>query len=256
MSKRQKIVFAAMISAGLALTALVTNFLPGLVEVVVVGGISYLVCAWALQPDLDGWEYATLLALPVMLTVGTVLTGEKQNLPVPGKYFLPVIYGGLLYLSLLAENIFNVSVHRTIPLLRAARTVGYLLTLATVFLLASLIFTLHVASYFNFLMLFLVGGVAVGQALWQVELAATNRRKLVLASLVSALSVGELGLVVSFWPAHPLAAGLVITTLVYFLIGMIQHDWQENLDRRTVVEYVLVGVAVLVLLIFTTSWTG
>ncbi len=256
MSKRQKIVLASIVSAGLASVMMVTNLLPGLVEVVLVGGVSYLVCAWALQPDLDGWEYATLLALPMLLTVGTVMTGQKENLPVPGRYFLPVLYGGLLYMSLLAENIFNVSVHRTIPLLRAARTVGYLLTLATSFLLASLVFSLHLASYFNFVLMFIVGGAAVGQALWQVELAETDRRKLVLASLVSALSIGELALVVSFWPVHPLAAGLVVTTLVYFLIGLIQHDWQENLDRRTVVEYTLIGVVVLVLLFFTTSWTG
>lgn len=256
MTKRRKIVLASIFASGLALLTMIANLGPGLIEVMAVMGLTYLACVWALQPISSRLEYGTLLALPILLTAGIVLTSQTPNLPVPWKYFLPPGYGAALYVTLLAENIFNVSGERHVPLLRAARTVGYLLTLGVVFLVSSLLFTRHLPGYFNFLIMFLVGGAAVGQALWQVLLGKTNRRKLVLASLVSAISTGQLALVISFWPVAPLAAGLAITTLVYVLIGLIQHDWQENLTRRAIMEYLFVSVGVFLALLFSTSWSG
>ena len=256
MTKRQRIVITSIVSSGAVFASMVLPYLPPYIEVVVVVVIAYLLCIWALRPDISGEEYFTTLALPTLLTIGVILFSERPNLPIPWKYFIPPIYGVGMYLTLLVENIFNVSVSRTIPLLRAAKTVGYLLTIGVSFIIATLIFTLHLPSHINFVGLFLVGGMVVGQALWQVELADTDRRKLVLASLVSALSVGELGFVISFWPIHPLGAGLAITTMIYFLIGMLQHNWQQSLDRRATIEYIAVGATVIVLLILTTSWKG
>lgn len=256
MTKRRKIVLASIFAAGLALLTTIANLEPGALEVVGVMALVYLACVWALQPIKSGLEYWTLLALPILLTAGVVLTIQTPNLPIPWKYFLPPGYGAALYVTLLAENIFNVSGERHVPLLRAARTVGYLMTLGVVFLVSSLLFTRHLPGYFNFLIMFLVGGAAVGQALWQVLLNKTNRRKLVLASLVSAISTGEIALVISFWPVAPLAAGLAITTLVYVLIGLIQHDWQENLTRRAIMEYLFVSVGVFLALLISTSWSG
>lgn len=256
MTKRQKIVITSIIAASLVWAAMTTSFGTGLVEVVVVMGVVYLLSAWALQPDLTGVEYITLLALPVLFSAGVVLTAEVPNLPIPWKYFLPPLYGAGMYVILLAENIFNVAAERSIPLLRAARTIGYLLTLGVIFLVSSLLFSRHLPAYFNFAVMFLVGGAAVGQALWQVELDETSRRKLVLASIISGLSVGEIALVISFWPVHPLGVGLALTTLVYFLIGLIQHDWEESFSRRAIAEYILVATGVLVLLLVTTSWSG
>lgn len=256
MTKRQKIVIASILAAGLSFVAMVTDLGPGLVEVVIAMGLVYLVATWALQPDIEGVEFATLLALPLLLTAGVVLTAEFENLPVPWKYFLPPSYGAGMYLILLAENIFNISEERQVPLLRAAQTIGYLLTLGATFLVATLIFAKHMPAWANFLSAFLVGGMAVGQALWQVQLGKTNIRKLVLDSIVSGLSVGELALVISFWPIHPLQGGVAVTTLVYVLIGMIQHHWQENLTRRALLEYLVISATVFLLLLASTSWSG
>jgi hypothetical protein len=254
-SKRQKIVITAIISSGLVLGAMLGSFGVPLAELLFIMTATYLLSVWSLQPDLSGWEYVTLLTLPVMLTAATVLT-LGLDLPIPAKYVIPPVYGALIYAILLTENIFNVSAERQVPLLRAARTVGYLLTLAIGFFVSTLLFTQHLPSFVNGLVMFVVGGTIVGQALWQVALTQTDRTKLLLASLVSALAVGQLALVISFWPVAPLGAGLAIATLIYFLIGMIQHDWQENLTRRTTVEYFIVALAVLLLLFLSTSWGG
>lgn len=256
MTKRQKIVIASILAAGITFVTTITDLGPGLVEVVIAMGLVYILATWALQPDITGVEFATLLALPLLLTAGVVLTGDIQNLPAPWRYFLPPVYGAGMYLTLLAENIFNVSGERQVPLLRAAQTVGYLLTLGVIFLVATLIFTKHMPFWANFLAAFLAGGTAVGQALWQSQLRKTSLRSLILASLVSGLAIGELALVISFWPINPLQGGVAVTTLVYVLIGIIQHHWQENLTKRALFEYLVISTTVFLLLLASTSWTG
>lgn len=256
MSKRQKIATAAVIAAALVFGAMQTSLAQGLIEFVIVLLAVYGLSVWALQPGLAGLDYLTLLALPTLLAGAVMLSIEVQEIIPPWKYFIPLGFGIGTYIVLLSENIFNVSTQRLVPLLRAARTVSYLLTLAVTFVLATLIFNRSLAAAVNGAVLFLVGGAAVAQALWPVNLQQTTRRKLVLASLVSAVSVGELALVISFWPVAPLGAGLAITTLVYFLIGLIQHDWQENLTGRAVTEYLTVTLIVFLVLLFSTTWSG
>jgi hypothetical protein len=256
MNKRQKVVVTALAGGTLVFAAMTTSLASGLVEIVVMLIAVCLLSIWALRPGLSFEEHLTLLVLPVLLTAGIVLLAERPNLLIPWKYFLPPVFSVGLYVTLLAENIFHVAYDRSIPLLRAARTMGYLLTLGTVFLLSSVVYSLHFSVLVNSLIMLVVGGAAVGQALWQVELARTSFRSLVLASAISMLAVGEVAAVISFWPAAPLVDGLVMTTVTYFLIGMVQHSWQDNLDRRTVVEYVLVGTVMMVVLLLSTSWIG
>jgi Protein of unknown function (DUF5656) len=255
-SKRQKVVVTSLVGGALVFVAMMTSLTSGFFEMGVVLVVVYLLSIWALRPGLSSEEHLTLLALPIILTAGVVLLVELPNLLIPWKYFLPPIFSAGLYVTLLAENVFHVSYDRSIPLLRAARTVGYLLTLGSVFLFSSVIFSFHFPAFLNSLIMLVVGGAAVGQALWHVELARTSMRLLVLASTIAALTVGEVAAVISFWPAAPLLSGLVMTTVTYFLIGIVQHSWQENLDRRTVVEYVLLGSVMIVVLLLGTSWGG
>lgn len=256
MGKRQKIVITALGGGALVFVAMTTSVASGFFEMILILVIVYLLSVWSLRPGLSSIEHLTLLALPITLTAGVVVLAERPNLLIPWKYFLPLVFSAGLYVTLLAENVFHVSYDRSIPLLRAARTVGYLLTLGSVFLLSSVVFSLHFSAFMNSVIMLVVGGTAVGQALWQVELARTSMRSLILAAAISALTVGEVALVVSFWPAAPLLDGLVMTTVTYFLIGMVLHNWQANLDKRTVVEYALVGSAMILVLLFGTSWGG
>lgn len=256
MGKRQRVVLVALLGGALVFAAMMTSLASGFFEMGFVLVVMFFLSVWALQPGLTMEENLTLLALPMILTAGAILLAERPNLLIPWKYFLPPVFSGIMYVTLLAENIFHVSYGRSIPLLRAARTVGYLLTLGAVFVLSSVFFSLHFSAIFNSLGMFVIGGTSVGQALWQVELARTSLRNLVLASSIAALSVGEVALVISFWPAAPLVSGLVMTTVVYFLIGIVQHSWQNYLERRTVMEYLLVGLVMMAVLLLSTSWSG
>jgi len=159
-----------------------------------------------------------------------------------------------MYTILLSENIFNVSVERNIPLVRAARTVGYLTTLFVSFAFFTLVFGLGMNN-FAFAAVSAIAGVLIFvQGYWQIELKETDTKKLVSFSLTAGLIIGEVALALSFWPLTPPKLGIALTATVYVLLGLIQHYVKENLNKRTVLEYLFVAAGVVLLLVLTTSW--
>lgn len=90
---------------------------------------SYLLSVWSIYQDLEAFEFINLFVLPVLLTLSFGLFIYQFTPNTETRLLLTTVYGLVIYTNLLAENIFNVSAERNIPLLRAARTVGYLVTL-------------------------------------------------------------------------------------------------------------------------------
>ncbi len=215
---------------------------------------SYLLSVWSIYRDLKGFEFLTLFVLPTLLTLSFGLFVYQYNPITEVRLLLSIIYAVVLYTILLAENIFNVSAERNIPLLRAARTVGYLVTLFVSFSFFSLLFGLGLPWWALTLISFIVGSLLFSQALWQIELEETLSRELVINSLVAGFLIGQLAAGISFWPLDPPKVGLAMTALVYVLLGILQHMIQKDLTRRAAIEYIFVGFSVFFLLLVTTSW--
>lgn len=254
LTKRQKISISTLIlsvsvfSLPLVETQLKIYFLAG----IVFG--SYLLSVWSIFRELTGFEFVTLFVLPVLLTLSFGLFINQFNPVQEIRLLLSVVYGVVFYIILLAENIFNVSAERNIPLLRAARTVGYLVTLFVSFAFFSLIAGLGLDWWLLGLISFLVGVLLFSQALWQIELEDTLSRELITTSLFSGLVMGELGLALAFWPLDPPKVGLAMTALVYVVLGVLQHNIKGDLTRRAAFEYVFVAFSVFLFLAATTSW--
>ena len=109
---------------------------------------SYLLSVWSIYQDLEKFEFVTLFVLPTLLTLSFGLFINQYKPITEVRLLLAFVYGIVLYVNLLAENIFNVSAERNIPLLRAARTVGYLVTLFVAFSFFSLLFGLGLPWWF------------------------------------------------------------------------------------------------------------
>jgi hypothetical protein len=146
-SKRQKIAISTLfLSLGLFL-------LPGLegsyqiYSLIALVGLSYLLSLWAIFSDVSGLEFVSLFVLPVVLTASFGLFVFKFDPSFILRIFLSGTFALVYYTIVLAENIFNVSVERNIPLLRAANTVGYLATLFVSFAFFSLLFSLGIDGY-------------------------------------------------------------------------------------------------------------
>lgn len=215
---------------------------------------SYFLSVWSIFGEFSPFELVSLFALPVILTAsfGLFLTQFEVTLGV--RLVLSVIYVVTIYTILLSENIFNVSVERNIPLVRAARTVGYLATLFVSFAFFTLLFGLGLDNLVFAFVSTVAAVLLFAQGFWQIELKDTDTRRLVYYSLIGGLVVGEIAWALSFWPLEPPKVGLAAAATVYVILGILQHHVREDLNKRTLFEYIFVGAAVLLLLAISTSW--
>lgn len=254
LTKRVKI---SIITTILSLGLFSVPFIENSIKIYFLAAIvfaSYVLSVWSIYQDLHGFEFINLFVLPVLLTLSFGLFIYRFQ---PGneiRLLLTVVYGIVVYINLLAENIFNVSAERNIPLLRAARTVGYLVTLFVSFAFFSLLFGLGLSWWVLTIISFLIGILIFAQAIWQVELEETLSRKLILMSLVAGLLLAELATALAFWPLTPPKVGLAMTAMVYVTLGILQHMIQKDLTSRAAFEYVFLAFSVLLFLIVTTTW--
>lgn len=253
-SKREQFVGITLIlSAALIATQIFSGSLR--IEVLLaLAGLTYLLSALALHQDLYGWEYLTLFILPTFYTVAVFLF--YFLLPERWLTRLPIVflYALGMYAILLTENIYNVAAERNIQLLRAAHSVGFLLTLLTLFFLLNTILSLHLPFYFIGL---LVAGVIFPlalQTLWAMELTLQISQKVWIGSFIVTLAITEVAVALSFWPLRTTIAALLLTTIFYTLTGMMQQLLVERLFQKTIREFITVLVVVFGLVILTTRW--
>lgn len=235
--------------------------------IVQLGGVSdrYLAIAILsfLTVPLTLWSLQEALTLPIILTswiLPLFFTGGVGlfYFLLPGTIFttLPVIilYFLGLYALFLSENIFSVAAIRTIQLFRSAWAVSFLLTLLTSFLLFDTVFSFRLPFYDNFLFVFLVSFFLSLHGTWSVNLEERVTGKVVLYSFALALAVGQTGLVLSFWPTSITLISLFLTSLIYVSLGLTQAKLSDRLFAKTAREYLMVGVAVFLVLLFYTTW--
>lgn len=254
MTKRRKFVLTAvLLASGLAVLQLV-NLERRYQAIGVLAVMAYLLSAWALREDLKGIEWLTVLLLPVLFTLSVGLF----YFLIPASWFsrgvVSVIYATGLYALLLTENIFNVAAIRTIQLLRAAHSVGFLLTLLTAFFLFDTIFSLRLSAWVNFLLVFSVCWPLSFQFLWAIDLPEFFERKLIFSSLIFSVCMGEIMFFISFWPVSVILGSLLMTTFFYVFLGLGQHWLQKRLFERTVKEYLWVGILVFWIVFWQTKW--
>lgn len=217
---------------------------------------TYFLSAWSLAEGLEGVEWFSVLALPVGFTLGVglfyFLTPDSWLARLP----LIILYGIGLYSLLLTENIFSVAAIRTIQLLRSAHAVSFLLTLVTSFFLYNVILSFREGPWFSSGLVFLVSLPMLLQGLWGINLEEKLTKKIWLYSLGLSFILAEIALVFSFWPVSVAVGSLSLTTALYIVLGLTQHYLSERLFRRTLNEYIGVGVAVLIVIFLTTHWGG
>jgi hypothetical protein len=255
-SKRQQfVILTLLLTFGMVLTQLV----PADLRYTMVAGLSVLTfaaTAFAMREDLSGIEWLTLLSLPTLFTAAVGLF--YFLLPVRWLTRLPVaaLYAVGIYALLLTENIYNVAAERTIALLRAAHSVGFLITLLTYFLLVQTILAFRLTYLANTISIGLTSFVLVLGSLWAVELGERLSRRVWQISIAISLILMELGWIFSFWPVATTLIALFLTTCFYSLVGMAQQYLVERLYKKTVVEFLGVVTIVFCIVFLATHWRG
>jgi len=133
LTKRQEFVLVSLLLAiGLLLTQLLPEYRYPMTIILALG--AYVGSALVLRADLRGIKFFTLLILPALYTAAVTLFYFLLPLRWITRIPIVALYILGMYALLLTENIYNVAANRTIALLRAAHTIGFLITLVTYFL--------------------------------------------------------------------------------------------------------------------------
>lgn len=255
-TKRQQLVIITLL---LTLGLVVTQVVPGEMRyplVVTFSIATYFLSAFGLREDLHGIEWLTLLTLPTLFTAAVLLF--YFLLPVRWLTRLPVaaLYAVGMYALLLTENIYNVAAERSIALLRAAHSVGFLLTLVTGFLLISTVLSFRFAVGWTAITVGMITFFLVVQALWSVELLPQVSRRVWQIAGAITIILTELAWIFEFWPVQQSLIALFLTTTVYCSVGMGQQYLEDKLYKKTVIEFGTVAVIVFIILLIATRWRG
>lgn len=274
MQKRSRFVLVAFLTA---CALWVSSLLPvdyrfGLS--LAVSGLTYILVVWVLFDDLKGIEWITLLVLPIMFTLGSALFANFLPNSIPRlfghvfevetamiiagvfRFIYYVFFGVGLYGIMLVENIFSVASIRTIQLFRAARSVNFILTLVTSLFFFTVVLSLKVAFYWVSLIVFVVAFILSFPSFWSVDLKNNNVKEIMRFAFMVGLLVGLMGLAISFWPVKPFMGGLMITSLLYALLGVMEQRLSSRVYLESVTEYIATVLIIVVIGYLTTSWTG
>ncbi|HOX95872.1 MAG TPA: hypothetical protein PLI45_00610 [Candidatus Woesebacteria bacterium] len=274
MSKRTRFVLVSILIAFLLwLTSLAqVDYRFGFV--MAVAAASYILSAWVLFDDLKGIEWITLLVLPLMFTLGSGLFSNFLPTAFPGMlgvtfstetsqllagifkvfYFVLVAMG--LYGILLIENIFSVASIRTIQLFRAARSVNFILTLVTSLFFFTVALSLKLAFWWVMPISFITSFLLAYPSLWSVDLKNDFGPEVFRYAVSSSWIIALMSGVLCFWPVKPFMGGLILTSGLYVLFGILEQKLSSRVYLESLWEYGLTIFIILAVGFLTTSWVG
>lgn len=239
-----------------------------------VAGLSYILSVWVLFDDLKGIEWLTLMVLPTMFTLGSGLFANFLPAAIPRmfgrafqletsmlmagifKILYFVLYALGFYGILLIENIFSVASIRTIQLFRAARSVNFILTLVSSLFFYTVALSLKLPFWWIGPMVFIVSVILSFPSFWSVDLKGDILHDAGRYALAVSWVVAIASMVLAFWPVKPFMGGLMLTSILYALLGILEQRLSSRVYLESLLEY---GVTVLIIFVIgflTTSWVG
>ena len=256
LSKRQFFVATTVL---LTVILILTQIVPTdyrYVCVIVLSIFTFILTAVCLREDLKGLEWLTLLILPTLYSAAVSLF--YFLLPVRWLTRIPIafLYALGFYALLLTENIYNVAANRTIALLRAAHSVGFLLTFVTYFLFVQTIFAFRGGPFPNIIAIGILSFILIFQSLWSMELEEKASGRLLSVAIALTMVMTQLTWILSFWPVPRMMAALFIASVFYSLVGMAQQYIVEKMYKKTVIEFFLVCIVIAFIFLATTRWRG
>ena len=254
MSKRKRFILTSFL---LSLGFVGVQTLPEQFRVISIISLSILTLVafvWSLWEGLGANLTLASLILPCFYTLGVGFFWFLLPTNIFARIPVIVLYGLGIYALCLTSNIYTVSAIRTIALLRAARGVGFVLTLLTFFLLFDTILSIRWPLYFLSPVVVLASIPIYFQSLWSVDLNKTISLGVVKLSLIFGLVMGEIAIAIFFWPVSVVVGSLFLTVTCYVLLGLGQAHVEDKLFPQTIREYLVVGLAVFLGMFFATSW--
>ena len=256
MSKRRRFVVTSLL---LCLGFIAIQFLNDQNRFWAIGALGVLTVVlfyWSLMESLGGKMTLLTLILPTVFTLGVGVFWFLLPANVFARIPIVIFYGLGIYVLCLTANIYSVAAVRTIALLRAARGVGFVLSLLTSFLVFDAILSMRTEIYILLPLVFIVSFLLYFQGYWSMLLEAEFSKDIAILSGISSLLTMEIATVLYFWPVTVVVGSLFLTVTFYMLLGLGQAKLDGRLFSSTVREHLVVGVLVFIAMFFATHWGG
>lgn len=216
--------------------------------------LSVLGSIWSFYEGLGKNATILSLILPTLFTLGVGIFWFLLPSSIFTRIPIVLFYLVGIYILFSTMNIYTVSSQKTIALLRAARGVGFVLTLLTSFLIFDAILSLRQSILISAPLIFISSMLLFLQGLWSIDLEKEFTKKIVSLSVVSSLVVTELAVIIFFWPVSVVVGSLFLTASIYLLLGLGQAKLEDRLFPNVTREYITVGLIVLIGMFFATHW--
>lgn len=211
---------------------------------------------WSLYENIGKNMTILTLVLPVMFTLGVGFFWFLLPTSIFARIPIIIFYTLGTYILALTANIYSVGAARTIALLRAARGVGFVLTLVTSFLVFDAVLSVRTEVYYLVPSVFILSFPLYLQGFWSVVLDSENTKKLIVLSLISSLLTAELSAAIYFWPVTIVVGSLFLTASFYMLLGLGQAKLEGRLFKTTIREHLVVGILIFAAMFISTHWGG
>lgn len=220
--------------------------------------LSYLGLFWALRFDFKREAFYKILPQPAVFVFSSVLFLELFFFQAFERIYEGILLGFMmlgytvvLVAVFLTTNILNVGTVKNIPLLRAAHTASYIISLFTVYFLTFSLITSDLSLYLEIPLLFLILIVVVSLHLFQLPLSKDQTRWLSFGISWAALMI-TLGLLL--WPLDMLFISLAPAIVIYIGIGIVMNYIGKTLTFLRVLEFCLLGAGILLVYAFQAKW--
>lgn len=254
MSKRRRFVLTSIL---LSLGFVAIQFLNDQNRFWTIGALGILTIvlfAWSLWENLGRNMTLLTLVLPTMFTIGVGVFWFLLPSNIYTRIPIVLFYGIGMYVLSLTMNIYSVAAVRTIALLRAAKGVGFVLSLVTAFLVFDTLLSLRSELYVLAPLIFIISLPLYWQGLWTVTLDSKFSKNLLTLSAIFSLITAQIAIALYFWPVTVVVGSLFLTVTFYMLLGLGQAKLDERLFPATVREYLVVGALVFMAVFFSTHW--
>lgn len=183
----------------------------------IIGILSIILFWWSLREGLRNKISLLILILPIYYSVGSALFWFLLPNSVWITIIVTVIYGISIYVLFLTSNVYSVSYIKTIALYRAAKGVGFLLTLVAFFLTLDGVISLRLSYLFVGLLVFILTFPLYLQGYWTSTLQSKMDSKLFTTAIISSLLQAQVSIVLFFWPVGVIVQFFLNNIILYLI---------------------------------------
>jgi len=253
-SKRKRFVIVSLTLTAFLVFIQLSEPKDRVVLTTIFGFLTYFLFWFGLWEDIDKIEWLTLFTLPVLFSITVSLWYFLLPVRWITRLAVAIPYGVIIYFLLLAENINNVAVARTIQLARVAKTVGSFISILTGFMFFWTLFSFDLAFYWNFLLIFGFCFLVAVSFYWNFKLSGGIGKSVFFFAFVAALAVSQMGWIFSFWPVESLMMTLFLSTIFYGFLEIGENYFLQRPIANFLPVYLFGVIGVLILMIISTSW--